>query len=261
MSITDTSATAATWGETALSLRALLANLHRYRRLQPLLRHALVERYLLDQAKAAGLTVSSEELQRGADLFRRRHGLNSAQRTQDWLGAQHWSAIDLEEAAEHDLLIAKFKDHLFKDKVAAHFEANRASYDSAVLRAIAVGREDLAKELLSQLRDEGRDFAAIALEHSQHPSRLIGGMLGPVRRQQLAEAVGQAVFAARPGDIIGPLRTAAGFELLRIESIQPAQLAPPTAALIRQQLFDAWLAARLKEVPMTLPLLDQLDAS
>jgi parvulin-like peptidyl-prolyl isomerase len=249
---------AATWGESAVPVHALLANLHRDRRLLPLLREAVVEQFLLDQAAAAGLTVSTEELQQAADLFRRRHGLISAERTQAWLAQEHWSATNLEDALEHDLLIAKFKEHLFKDRLAAHFEANRSRYDQVVLRAIVVGEEDLAKELLIQLRDEGRDFAGLAGEHSQHASRWQGGLLGSLRRQQLADAVAAAVFAARPGDVVGPLQTASGFELLLVESFQPAQLDGPTAALIRQQWFDGWLAAKLRETPLTLPLLDAL---
>jgi hypothetical protein len=254
----DVNTPAVTWGETSLSLHGLLSNLHRYRRLQPLLRQAIIGQYLLDQAAAAGLTVSTEELQQAANLFRRREGMDSAERTKAWLTWEHWSALDLEDAVQHDLLIDKFKTHLVKDRLAEHFEANRSQYDQVVLRVIVVGREDLARELLSQIRHEGGDFAALAGEHSLHLSRWQGGLLGPLRRHQLPEAIAAAVFAAKAGDILGPQQTTGGFELYRVESFQPAQLDGPTAALIRQQWFDAWLAAKMREMPLTLPLLDTL---
>jgi parvulin-like peptidyl-prolyl isomerase len=258
MLCTDLNMTAATWGESSLSLHTLLANLHRYRRLQPILRQAVIEQFLLDQAAAAGLTVSTEELQQAADLFRRRQGLDTTERTQAWLTHEHWSALDLEDALQQDLLIDKYKTHLVKDRLAELFEANRSHYDQVVLRAIVVGREDLARELLSQIRHEGGDFAALAGEHSLHLSRWQGGLLGSLRRHQLPEAVAAAVFAAKAGETVGPLQTAGGFELYRVESFQPAQLDAATAALIRQQWFDAWLAAKLRETPLTLPLLDTL---
>jgi len=210
------------------------------------------------RARTAGLTISTEELQQAANLFRRRQGLDSAEATRTWLKQQHWSATDLEDALEHELLLDKYKDHLFKDRLAEHFEANRSRYDQVALRLIVVGREDLAQELLSQVRTEGRDFAALAGEHSTHVSRRQGGRLGSLRRQQLADAVAEAVFAARAGEIVGPLASPGGFQLLLVESVHLAQLDAATAALIRKQLFDAWLAAQLKDTPVTLPLLDLL---
>ena len=41
-------------------------------------------------------------------------------------------------------------------------------------------------------------------------------------------------------------------------AIVPARLDTKTTALIRQELFDAWLVDTLKGVPLTLPLLDLL---
>jgi len=50
MTATDWNTTAATWGEASLSLHGLLGQLHRSRRLQPLLRQAIIEQFLLREA-------------------------------------------------------------------------------------------------------------------------------------------------------------------------------------------------------------------
>lgn len=258
MPVTTSNTPAATWGEASISLHGFLGNLQRQQRLIPVLRAAVVEQFVVDQAKAAGLVVTTEELQQAANLFRRRLGLNSAEATRTWLQREHLSIADLEVSVQNNLLIDKYKDHLFKARLNEHFVANRSRYDLVALRVIMVGREDFARELLSQIRDDGRDFAALAAEHSTHPSRGHGGLLGLLRRHQLADGVAGSVFAAKAGEVVGPLATPGGFQLLLVESLQPAQLDAPTAALIRQQLFDAWLAARLKETPIAFPLLDAL---
>jgi parvulin-like peptidyl-prolyl isomerase len=249
---------AVTLGGVSLPATDFLHLLHQRGRLLPMLREAAVEQLLLRHAAQAGLTVAPEELQRAADHFRQRHGLASAEKTHAWLGQQHLSVADFEAPLERDLLIEKFKDHLTRDRIAGHFAAHKADYAAARLRLILVARDDLARELLSQVRDEGRDFAALAREHSEHPSRAEGGALGIVRRRQLPAAVAAAVSAARPGQVVGPLATPQGFHLVLVEAHVPAQLDGPTSAIIRQELFDAWLKEQLNGAAITYPLLDAL---
>jgi putative peptide maturation system protein len=253
-----TATLAAAWNGVELSVHDWLKGLHQRGRLLPLLGEAVVAEFVTAQARAAGLTVSAEELQAAADAFRRRAGLASAERTSAWLAGQRLAVVDLEDALERELLVAKFKDHLTCDRVAAHFAAHAADYASARLRLIVVAREDLARELLSQVREEGRDFADLAREHSQHPSRPAGGDAGTVLRRHLPRQLGDAVFAARAGAVVGPLPSPQGFQLTLVEATAPAELNEELAALIRQELFDAWLREQLARQQPVFPLLEAL---
>ncbi len=245
-------------GGVSLSLGDWLVSLRRQGRLQALLRTAAIEQLLVSGAEQAGLSVSAEQLQQAADAFRRRQGLASTEQFQAWLAGQGRSLLDFEASLERDLLIDQLKDHLTRERIPAHFAANQAGYACAGLRLILTPRQDQAREVLMQIREEGRDFAELAREQSLHSSRFQGGWLGLVRRRQLPPAMAEAVFAARQGDLVGPLAAVAGFHLFLVESIAPAELDAQTMALIRHELFDAWLADTLKSVPMILPLLDVL---
>ncbi len=245
-------------GDVSLTTTDFLRRLHQRNRLVPLLREAVVEQLLLDEAGRLGLAVGTQELQAAADAFRRRHGLNSAEQTNAWLARQRLSVLDLEDALGRDLLLDKLKDHLCRDRLAAHFAEHRDQYARARLRLIVVQREDLARELRSQLRDEGADFAELARAHSLHGSKSQGGALGVVLRRQLPAKVAPAVFAAQPGKVVGPLATPHGFHLVLVEQLQPAELDGPTTTLLRQELFDAWLNDKLKDMSLALPLLDAL---
>ena len=228
--------------DVSLSARDLLAALRRRRRLRPLIHEALIEEFLVRRSVEAGLAVAPLELQAAADAFRRRHGLTSAAQTQAWLAREGLSVQDFEAALERDLLIDRLQDHLCRDRIAGHFEAHRTRYDRLRLRQITAGDDGAARELLSQLRDEGADFAELGRLHSRHePSRAAGGDLGVVFRCQLPPAAADAVAAAQPGEVVGPIATPAGVLLLRVESVAPAQLDDLTAAVIRRELFDAWL--------------------
>lgn len=248
---------AVAFGSVALSLPEFVQHLQRRGRLQWLLRDAVVEQFLVEQAKQSGLTVSTDELQRTADLVRRRQGLVSAEQTNAWLVRQRLSVLDFEDALERDLLIDKLKDHLFKDRIAAHFEKHRSQYDRLRIRQIVVPREDLARELLSQVQDEGRDFAEVVQQQQAEPANGRHSSVAVLLRRQLHPAVA-AALPSTVGAVAGPVATPRGFTLVRVEEVQPAQIDAATMASIRQELFEAWLREQLEQRPLRYPLLDEL---
>jgi parvulin-like peptidyl-prolyl isomerase len=122
-----------------------------------------------------------------------------------------------------------------------------------------VASEGLARELLQQEQEEGADFADLARRHSLAPSRDQGGDLGVVCRAALPTAVAGVAFAAKEGEVAGPLLAEGGYHLYRIEQHLPAELDGPTAALVRQEVFAAWLRQRLAGVPWKLDWLEGPD--
>jgi hypothetical protein len=62
----------------------LLRKLHLKGRLAPMMRQAIADQVVQDEARQAGLEVSAEELQKAADSCRRRHGLLTAAETRAW---------------------------------------------------------------------------------------------------------------------------------------------------------------------------------
>ena len=197
-------------------------------------------------------------MQRAADAFRHRHGLQTEDQTRAWLEGQRLSVLDFEATLERDLLLDKLRDRVTRDGIAGQFEAHRDDYALVLLRTIVVPREDIARELLSQIREEGRDFEEVARNYlASSPS---GATIerGWLFRKQLPQAVAEAVFAAGKGQMAGPLATAAGFQLLLVDDIRPAELDEQTIGDIRSELFEAWLNERLQGSNMRFPLLDLL---
>jgi parvulin-like peptidyl-prolyl isomerase len=253
MASPDWKSPAATLGAASVSPHDLLLRLHQHRRLVQLLREAVVEQLLLLQAQQAGLAVPAQELQQAADSFRHRHGLTGAEQTRQWFARERLAAEDFEAGLERDLLVSKFKHHLTQSRLAEHFAAHRARYAQAQLRQIVVASEGLARELLSRITDEGQDFADLARTHSLHSSsRLAGGTLGLVHRFALPPEAAQAVFAAAPGAVVGPVDSEQGFHLFLVEALPEPALDEPTAALIREELFASWMKEQLGNVQIDL---------
>ena len=77
-----------------------------------------------------------------------------------------------------------------------------------------------AEGVLAQAK-EGKDFAALAREHSEDPlTKESGGDLGFVERGKLEDALDQAVFALDVGQVSGIVDSARGLSILRIEEKQ-----------------------------------------
>ena len=107
-----------------------------------------------------------------------------------------------------------------------------------ILIAADAGAEaEQARALLAALRPQVMAsvaaFAALAERHSQCPTALQGGELGPVRAGQLHAEIEPAAFALAAGEVSQPLRSPVGWHLLRCDAIEPAEEADFRAALPR----------------------------
>jgi hypothetical protein len=232
--------------EAQLTLAGLLGWLHMQGRLGPLVREALAAQLVKDESRRAGLSVTVEELQSAAADFRRRQRLDNAADTRVWLAARGLSLADFESSLEHGLLAARLKQHLTGPQVDEYFSAHRAGLEQLRLSVVFASRDDLARELASQVRDEGRDLGAVARDH---------GLSVAQRRPRFADLsapLAAALAAAAPGELVGPVETPQGLALVVVEERRPAELGPATRQRIQDTLFARWLSTRLAEAPSPL---------
>lgn len=226
---------------TQLSLSSLLERLRMQGRLRELILEALAEQLVDDKARQAGLSVTREELQSAADAFRRRHGLTAAADTHAWLSGHGMSARDLRANLEHDLLAAKLRRHLTATQTEQHFTAHQAGYERLRIAQVCVGRDDLASELASQVRDDGRELDAVAAEHRVRLVR------GESFRRDLASPLAEALASAKPRELVGPMASPQGFLLVLIEDRRLPELDSDTRQRIENELFNAWLVEHMRE--------------
>lgn len=83
---------------------------------------------------------------------------------------------------------------------------------------ILVKTEEQAKDILSKL-NRGESFEKLAQENSLCPSRKRGGSLGEFGRGQMVREFERAVFSAKKGQIIGPVKSQFGWHIIRVEDL------------------------------------------
>ena len=81
--------------------------------------------------------------------------------------------------------------------------------------------KDKAERLAKEVRASPARFAEIAKANSEDPgSAAQGGDLGTFARGSMVKAFEDAVFAAKSGDIVGPVETEFGYHVIRVTGIE-----------------------------------------
>ncbi|MGH3877705.1 MAG: peptidylprolyl isomerase [Actinophytocola sp.] len=139
-------------------------------------------------------------------------------------------------------------------------------------RSALLGLGSVAAELLTRSAAARAVFAAVTAEvsvpadeveryyrnnpecHRVPEERVVREPLRTLRRGELTGPVEKAVFAARPGEVVGPVRDPSGWHTLEVVEVRPARVRPPAevaseiaARLLsaaRRRGFTIWLAGR-----------------
>ncbi len=104
---------------------------------------------------------------------------------------------------------------------------------------VNVAEEEAVQARMNAARDrvlKGEEFAAVAGEVSESPSKANGGLIGPVEVAQLAPAMREILDVLKVGDLTEPLRTTRGFQMLRLELKSSAE--PRPFGEVRQQILQ-----------------------
>jgi peptidyl-prolyl cis-trans isomerase D len=79
-----------------------------------------------------------------------------------------------------------------------------------------------AEDVLKLARD-GQDFAALARQYSEGPTKTKGGDLGTFRREAMVKPFADKAFSMKAGDISDPVRTRFGWHIIKVENVNPAK--------------------------------------
>ena len=93
-----------------------------------------------------------------------------------------------------------------------------------------------AEEVLAKVK-AGGDFAALARQYSEDPgSKSNGGLLRPFSKGSMMPEFEKAVFALKPGEVSGLVKTGYGYHIIKVESVK--QNLPPDFQANRKQYED-----------------------
>ena len=196
------------------------------------LRRLIDERLQLQEAKKWNISVSDDEIRRSVSEIEKRNGMQpdslpsvfrgnrvsfESLRAQFRAGIA-WSKLVRRRLSPRIEIGAEEVDGLLARLQAAKGET---TYHLAEI-FLSVNQPDeepeirnSAERMVEQIRGGAR-FSALARQFSQAATAAVGGDLGWTPRSQLDPAIAAAVDRLSPGELLGPIRTTAGFRILSL---------------------------------------------
>jgi parvulin-like peptidyl-prolyl isomerase len=221
------------------------------------LKDAVTNAVLRQYAAKTGISNTDAELQLAVDEVRYSRGLESADATRQWLRENQMTVVSLQSAVDLMLLRNKVRGAIPEAEVQAHYAEHKLEYEAVDLYSIRVDSQSKAAELQSQITDEGANFHVLAMEHSQdEETRHLGGYAGKLTRGAMAAEVEAAVFATRPPDLIGPIKTEKGWNLFKVTKIHKPGAAE-MESLIRLDLMQQLIDRLIGEAAISYPVLQE----
>lgn len=208
-----------------------------------LLDELISELLIKDRADRIGVTVTDAELKEATNRLKEQYGITTDKQFEESLQKSGLTRADMEARLRETLVSNKVfsrelrsREELTDRELRERYDREKEHYrlpERAHLREIVIIRPESAAaadkagqkadDVANQARNGG-DFAKLAQTFSDSGSKDKGGDLGEVARGELLPELDKAVFNSAAGTVIGPLRTASGWHIIKVESRLPSEV-------------------------------------
>ncbi len=217
--------------------------------------------WLQGEAADQGIKVTDAEVSKMLKTIEAQRFPSPAQ-LQQFLATSGETTADLLYRVRIDALSNKLRTKVTGGKVtvtpaeiSAYFAKNASQFskpETRDLRIVLVKTAATAKHVRA-LIDAGRSIAKLAKQYSvDQATKTTGGSLIGVVRGQQDKALDAAIFSAPVGKVVGPVKTAFGYEVFRLQKITPAsrqtlaQATPLITQLVTAQRQQSTLSTFVK---------------
>ncbi len=202
---------------------------------RPFLNDLIEMKLQLQEARKMDLDVNDAEIDGAINEIRIKYGLTE-EALENSLKEEGLTTADYRSKLADQILLQKAINIAVRNTIvitdkelAQYYEENRADYDEGErirIRQIFFALpedstqkealEERARELMARI-NAGADFAQLAREFSEDPSREFGGDLGYMRRGSALKEIEDAALALNKGEVSKPLWSSAGLHIIKLE--------------------------------------------
>jgi parvulin-like peptidyl-prolyl isomerase len=203
---------------------------------------AVDELLLIQRGRELGLALGDEQFNSILANIKSSNKIESDEQFEAALKQEGMTMTDLRAALERQMLASEAQRRDVADKISVTEAEARAYYEShkqefttpseitlrEILvdvpitdRGVNVAQDDEARAKAEDLQKRlvaGEPFPRMAAEFSDAPSKANGGLIGPIKRDELAEALQTRIDQMKVGDVSEVIRTARGYQILKLES-------------------------------------------
>jgi parvulin-like peptidyl-prolyl isomerase len=235
-----------------ISLQQALSYLQASGKIQLLVGDILRQHIIEKELQTRNIEIDPAVLEQAIIDFRLKNQLSDPKHFQEWLASQGIDSTIFHRRFAFGFKLEKLQAQIVADGLQEYFIDRKLFLDRVVLSRIIVAEPELAEELSSQL-EEGASFEQLAKEYSLAEERIANGMMGPVSRGTIPDALRAAIDAAIPGTVLGPIEVEGGWGLFRVEQFLPASLEQvQLKKALEDELFEKWLVEKIQKLTVKL---------
>ena len=206
---------------------------------------AVDELLMVQSGKELGYTMSTERFNSIVENIKKENKIESDEQLQAALKQENMTMADLRRQLERTMLVQQVQqtgDHAeaaghrhraqdllrsaqgrIRHRAAASRCARSRSTCRSTAQGINVAQDDAAKAKAEEVRAKiiaGEPFARLAADYSDSGSKANGGLVGPLAKSDLSDDLQKAIAGLKTGGVTPVLRTARGYQIIKIENLQ-----------------------------------------
>jgi peptidyl-prolyl cis-trans isomerase SurA len=203
---------------------------------------AVDELLLLQRGKELGFKMTDQQYQTIVEQIRKENRLESDEAFQAALKQEGMTPADLRRNLERQVIISNVQRQEVMQKVVFNEAEGRKYHEEHIdqftkpgtvtlreifvsvpgdEKTVNVAADEESKRKIDDIRRrimEGEDFAKVASELSEAPSRANGGLIGPLARTELTSSMQQLLQGLKAGDVSPAVRMPQGYAIFKFES-------------------------------------------
>jgi parvulin-like peptidyl-prolyl isomerase len=229
---------------------------------------AVDEMLVVQRGKELGYTLGDTQFQGIIDNIKTQNKLETEEKFQAALKTEGLTLAELRKNLERQMIMQRVQQNEVVNKVAMTEDEARVYYDShlaefttpaavtlreivisppAESKGVSVASDEAAQARADAVRTRaasGENFEKLAADVSDSPSRGNGGLIGPIKLDDLSADLRKIIESMKIGDVSMPLRTTRGYQILKLETLSPKQTLAFDQA--REQIADHVLGDKRK---------------
>ena len=211
---------------------------------------AVDELLIVQRGKELGFTMSTDQFNSIIENIKKENKIESDEALQAALKQEGMTMADLRKQLERTSLVQRVQQQEVMGKLQvtdtelkAYYDAHQAEFGTVpqiTLREITVavtadpqglnvGKDDDAKAKAEEVRGKivaGEPFPRLAADYSDSGSKANGGLVGPLSKSDLSEDLQKALAGLKEGGVTPVLRSARGYQVVKIEKLQDSTTKP-----------------------------------
>src|SRR5215212_2810437 len=203
---------------------------------------AVEELLLIQRGRELNYSLGDEQYKQILDSIKKSNNLTDDAQFQAALKQEGLTEADLRRNLERSMMVSQVQRNEVVEKISVTEEEARAFYEAhrtefttpseMTLREILievpssdkgvnVAQDDEARAKADEIRQRvvvGEPFARLASDLSASASKANGGLIGPIRNDELAPQLRQMLDKLKVGEVAPVVRTTRGYQILKLES-------------------------------------------